>query len=111
MQAKQKKNRREPSHGLKSQVQRQAKRRETSDMYRRLYERVKGGEGGPEKVFNAAVREGVAKGLSLTTFKRKCADPEQIGKEWEANSALPAECESELVDFWWAPVGAPGGLP
>ena len=79
----------ELSRGLKSQLQRQAKRRSTSEMYAQLVHRVQEKiQGGPEKVFNAAVRAGEAKGLSLSTLKRKCANPERIGSEWQEENLL-----------------------
>ena len=64
-----------------------------------LVERVQAGQGGPEKVFNAAAIAGETVGLSLSTLKRKCREPDRIGTEWESLGALPAQCESELVDF------------
>ena len=86
--------------GLKSQQQRQAQRQATANQYRELVQRwQQGDQGGPEKVFNAAERAGETIGLSLSTFKRKCANPDSIGAEWECLNALPPACEQELVDF------------
>lgn len=94
MPTKQKKQQQRPQpKGLKLQQQRQATRRAKADMYRQLYERVRAKEGGPEKVYNAAVQAGEAKGLSLSSFKRNCSNPELIGKEWEWLDALPAQCD------------------
>ena len=87
-------------NGLKSQQQRQAKRKCVNDAYRILIARVSSGEhGGPDKVFNAARRAGETKGLGLSTLKRKCKNPESLDNEWQSLMVLPGDCENELVEF------------
>jgi hypothetical protein len=85
--------------GLKAQELRQAKRRRIAEAYTKLVEVWQSSGRGPEATFRAAQRAGETTGLSLTTFKRKCQNPSEIGHEWECAMVLPAGTEDELVDF------------